>query len=85
VVIEGETGLLVDEGDVEGMASHMLRLLREPAYAAQLGAAARRHVRAHFSQARSIERQWAVIEESVLTARSVGHGHQLEEQRQPKI
>lgn len=70
VVVEGETGLLVDEGDVEGMSRQMLRLLRDPAYAAELGAAARRHVRAHFSLARSIERQWAIIEGCVLNARS---------------
>ena len=61
IVIDGETGLLVDEGDVEGMAQHILRLLRDPSYAATLGEAGRRRIREHFSSMRSIERQWAII------------------------
>jgi colanic acid/amylovoran biosynthesis glycosyltransferase len=69
VVVEGETGLLVDEGDVEGMARQMLRLLRDPSYAAALGAAARRRAREHFSASRSIERQWAIIEGAIVAAR----------------
>ncbi len=68
VVVEGETGLLVDEGDVEGMARQMLRLLQNPSYAAALGEAARRRVREHFSAARSIERQWAIIESGIASA-----------------
>ena len=70
VVIEGETGLLVDEGDVEGMARQMLRLLQDPLYAAALGEAGGRRVRAHFSTARAVERQWAIIERAIITARS---------------
>jgi colanic acid/amylovoran biosynthesis glycosyltransferase len=70
VVIEGETGMLVDEGDVEGMAGRMLQLLQNPAYAAALGEAGRRRVRAHFSSARSVERQWAIIERATVAARS---------------
>jgi glycosyltransferase involved in cell wall biosynthesis len=62
VVIEGETGLLVNEGDVECMARQMLRLLRDPSYAAGLGEAGRLRAREHFSVARSIARQWEVIE-----------------------
>lgn len=68
VVIEGETGLLVDEGDVEGMSKQMLRLLREPAYAASLGEAGCRRVREHFSSARNIERQWEIIKSSCADA-----------------
>jgi colanic acid/amylovoran biosynthesis glycosyltransferase len=62
VVVEGETGLLVEEGDVEGMSREMLRLLRDPARAAALGRAGRRRVRALFSSAQSIRRQWEIIE-----------------------
>ena len=36
VVIEGETGFLVNEHDVEGMAEHMFRLLEEPMLAARM-------------------------------------------------
>ncbi|NJL05375.1 MAG: glycosyltransferase [Chloroflexaceae bacterium] len=49
VVIDGETGLLVDEGDVAGMAAHMLTLANDPQYAGQLGRKARAHIVAHFS------------------------------------
>lgn len=53
-VIEGETGFLVDERDVEGMARHMVDLARDPALAGRLGAAAREHIAAEFSMEKSI-------------------------------
>jgi colanic acid/amylovoran biosynthesis glycosyltransferase len=61
VVLDEETGMLVEEGDIEGMARRMLRLLRDPALAARLGGEARRRVRAHFSASHSMERLWAII------------------------
>jgi glycosyltransferase involved in cell wall biosynthesis len=61
VVEDGETGLLSEERDVEGMARNMLRLLRDPVLAAALGTAARRRVETHFSVTISIERLWAII------------------------
>lgn len=69
VLIDGETGLLVAERDVAGMARQMLRLLRDPDVAARLGSAARRHVRAQFSAAHSIERLYAIIEGCGAVAR----------------
>jgi len=62
VVVEGETGFLVDEGDFEGMANHMLDLAREPALAARMGRAARKRMEDHFSLAESILALWKVIE-----------------------
>ena len=62
VVLGEETGVLIEEGDVTGMARQMLRLLRDPALAARLGGEARRRVRANFSASLSIERLWAIIE-----------------------
>ena len=64
VVIPNETGLLVKERDVAGMAHHMLRLLRDPALAGELGHAARKRVEIHFSAARSIERLWTITKNS---------------------
>jgi glycosyltransferase involved in cell wall biosynthesis len=61
VVIDGQTGLLVDERDVAGMAGAMLRVIDEPALAARLGAAGRERVSAHFSMDRSLERLWTII------------------------
>ena len=49
VVIDGQTGLLVEEGDVKGMAAAIERLLRDPALCNQLGAAGRRHVEQGFT------------------------------------
>lgn len=69
VVKDEETGLLFEERDVAGMARRMLRLLRDPAAAAALGAAARRRVREHFSAARRVGRLWEIIESSVAAAR----------------
>lgn len=63
VVVHGETGLLVDERDVDGMADHMVAVLRDPSLAGRLGEAGRQHVRANFSMNRSIERLWKVIED----------------------
>jgi glycosyltransferase involved in cell wall biosynthesis len=54
VVLEGATGLLVDEHDVDGMAAHMVRMVKEPALAAQLGGAARQRMKTCFSFERSI-------------------------------
>jgi glycosyltransferase involved in cell wall biosynthesis len=62
VVLEGETGALVDEGDVAGMADAMSRLVREPALAAAWGAAGRRRVAQHFTRAMSLASLAAVIE-----------------------
>jgi glycosyltransferase involved in cell wall biosynthesis len=62
VVIDNETGLLVEEQDVAGMARQILRLLRDPALAKSFGRAARRHVCARFSAARSINHLWTIIQ-----------------------
>jgi colanic acid/amylovoran biosynthesis glycosyltransferase len=63
VVIDNETGLLVQERDVAGMAGQMLRLLRDPALAEALGRAARRRIRLHFSAERSINNLWTIIKD----------------------
>ena len=49
VVIDGQTGLLVEEGDTCGMSVAIERLLQDPAWCAQLGAAGRRHVEQGFT------------------------------------
>lgn len=45
----GETGFLVDPGDDAALAEHVITLLRDPALRAQIGAAGRARVEAHFS------------------------------------
>ena len=65
VVIEGETGFLVDEGDVRGMAECMLRMIKEPELAGRMGAAAQKHIRINFSRERSLGQLWNIIESCI--------------------
>jgi glycosyltransferase involved in cell wall biosynthesis len=65
VVIEGETGLLVDERDTSAMAAHMISLMQDPELAARLGRAARLHVERNFSQEQSLGRLWTIIESAI--------------------
>src|SRR5690606_24385082 len=48
-IVHGETGYLVDPGDAEGFARHVIDLLRNPALKAQMGAAARARAVEKFS------------------------------------
>jgi glycosyltransferase involved in cell wall biosynthesis len=61
VVINEETGLLVEEHDVAGMARAMLRLACDPEEARRLGSAARHRVATHFHMEDSIHRLWQII------------------------
>ena len=63
VVIDNETGLLVKERDVAGMADQMLRLLRDPALAATIGRAARQRIRLHFSATLAIDHLWTIMKD----------------------
>jgi glycosyltransferase involved in cell wall biosynthesis len=56
VVLDGETGWLVDEHDIDGMAERMCRLLARPDESRAMGEAGRRRIREHFTMQRSIER-----------------------------
>jgi glycosyltransferase involved in cell wall biosynthesis len=69
VIVEGETGFLVDEKDVRGMATQMTRLIRAPALAAQLGLAARRRIETVFTTERSLDHLWSVIRTCVTGSR----------------
>lgn len=68
-VIDGETGLLVEERDIEGMAERMLRLARDAELAERLGTAARRHIADNYSMTRHIERLWGVLGSAIDGAR----------------
>ena len=61
VIREGVTGLLVDERDVESMAECMVKLVRDPVRAGEMGRAAANHVRAFYAQEQSIERLHRVL------------------------
>ncbi len=61
VVIEGTTGLLVDEHDIDEMARCMVEIATKPDLAGKLGQAAHARVRDQFSMNHHIDRLWAII------------------------
>lgn len=63
-VVDGKTGFLVEERDVEGMARQMARLVSEPGLAAELGRAGRRRIQESFSIDRRIARLWEIVQAS---------------------
>ncbi len=69
VVVDGETGFLVDEGDIDGMAHRMVELVQSPALAAALGQCARERVHKHYSMEKSINTAMEVIEWSIRSQR----------------
>jgi glycosyltransferase involved in cell wall biosynthesis len=75
VVIDGETGFLVDEHDVDGMAQRMLRLAEDPVLAGRLGGAARARIEDRFSMERSIGELWRIIQSCVRTDGGELNGH----------
>lgn len=65
IVVEGETGFLVDPRDTEALASAIGRLLDDPALAEEMGAAGRRRARRLFGKER-YAREIAEIYEEVI-------------------
>jgi glycosyltransferase involved in cell wall biosynthesis len=61
-VIHGETGFLVDERDINGMAAYMLKLAQEPELAGAMGRRARQHICANYSMEKSIAGLWKIIQ-----------------------
>lgn len=72
VVIDGDTGFLVAEGDVAAMAAAMERLVADPVLASRLGDAARRRVCTHFSTTDQLAALWAIIDSCVGFSPSPG-------------
>ena len=56
IITHGETGFLVTEHDVDGMAAHMLRLATNPDLANSIGLRAARRVHAGYEMSQSIEK-----------------------------
>jgi mannosyltransferase len=55
LAIPGETGEMVEPGDVSGLAQAVLSVMREPRHAAGMGQAAQARVRQHFSLAQEAQ------------------------------
>ena len=65
VIIEGESGFLVPEGDVGAMARSMKLLAQDPVLAARFGRKGRERVKQEYSMDDSIDRLWKVIERAI--------------------
>ncbi|HVF38860.1 MAG TPA: glycosyltransferase [Gemmatimonadaceae bacterium] len=65
-VVHGETGFLVDETDVEGMAGRMRTLLGDSELCRTMGLKAREHIRTSYN----IDRHIACLQEVIDAARS---------------
>ncbi|TWT55861.1 glycosyltransferase [Allorhodopirellula solitaria] len=62
VVVDGETGLLVDEGDIDGMAAHMQSLAQSADLAGKLGRKAAAHIANCYTMEHSINRLERILE-----------------------
>jgi protein involved in polysaccharide export with SLBB domain/glycosyltransferase involved in cell wall biosynthesis len=69
---DGVTGVLYDDGDAGALAKALLRVVRDPALAAQLGRQARSVARERFATARALTRLAAVYEHVIDGARRGG-------------
>jgi glycosyltransferase involved in cell wall biosynthesis len=70
-VIDGHTGFLVAERDVDAMAERMLDLLSHPDICRTLGANAREHIRSHYSMARHIGCLQEIVDSARAAAKNV--------------
>ncbi len=70
VVADGETGALVEAGDVEGVAREVSALLADPELRRRVGEAGRERARREFSVARMADRTIGVYE-AALTSRLI--------------
>ena len=62
-VVEGETGLLFDVNDAEGLRRHLLRLVESPSLRATMGQAGRAFAEKRFSSISYDEKFMAVVDE----------------------
>jgi len=69
VVLDGETGLLVDEGDTAAMGRAMAQLAHDPVLAGRLGHRAREHARARFALGESLQTLAKVLERAAAGTR----------------
>lgn len=65
VIIDGITGLLVEEHDVDGMAENMIQLLKDPEIAKEMGAKGKLNIKENFTLKRHIDVLDELIEKAV--------------------
>jgi glycosyltransferase involved in cell wall biosynthesis len=65
VVLEGLTGYLVDEGDYEGMAEHMITLAKNNTLAAQMGNQGATRIQEQYTLTQHLDRLYQRIVKAV--------------------
>jgi rhamnosyl/mannosyltransferase len=63
LVVDGQTGYLVRQGDRSAFARHVWRLLRQPELAREMGANAKDRAARHFSAERMIQSYMRLYDE----------------------
>ncbi len=61
-IVQGETGYLVEPGDAEGLARHVITLLRDAGLRERMGAAGRARAEQHFAAQATADRFATVVE-----------------------
>jgi glycosyltransferase involved in cell wall biosynthesis len=84
VVIEGETGYLVEAGDDEQMAARIISLLRDRDQARRMGARGREIVEQKFSCAAQLERTASLYDQLLMT-KQAAHARKLEGVRRESV
>jgi glycosyltransferase involved in cell wall biosynthesis len=74
MVVDGETGVLVESGDLEGLARGIARLAGDSAFRQRLGAAAFRRARSDFSFESHVDGMERVLLECARTGSGGGSG-----------
>lgn len=64
-VIDGQTGFLVNENDVDGMAAQMLQIAGNPAMASRMGRSAREYMSQYFAIEKSICKLSEILQAAV--------------------
>jgi len=65
VILDGETGYLVEEGDVKAMGRKIAHLAKKPEKWRRMGKAGRRHIEKKFDQKNQTERMKRIIKSNV--------------------
>jgi asparagine synthase (glutamine-hydrolysing) len=68
VVLDGETGLLVDPSDHDALAGSLLKLLQDDEYRQRLGSQGRKRFEEHFTEEKFHERAWNLINEAIANS-----------------
>jgi glycosyltransferase involved in cell wall biosynthesis len=64
IAVEGETGFLIDPGDVQGLIERLRTLVVDPELRRRMGRAARQHVERHYDARRNGERIVSCLREA---------------------